>query len=349
MKILFTSSYRSPNYYLKTIADQMLLMDSVEVTCSIDAFWHSNASFEIIHIQWPEELIFWQLPSDKILEELQERIFFWRSKGVKIIATRHNNVPHISNDLSQELYDVIYNQSDAVIHLGNYSKTNLSNNKNINVVIQHPNYNEFYDQTISKSEAKKQIDFPENATMVLSLGAMRSQKEEKQLINAFSLYRKKDKNAFLVICNAIFPNSRIGYRINPLERVKWDIQLRRFKKNNVIFGPHKLSDDILTNYMCAADVVVAPRVNSLNSGVVFLGFTFGKPVVAPNIGNIKEIMEKTGNPTFSPGDINSFSDAIQYASNNVNLSIENKKFSDNILKAEMIAKDHFELYMKLIK
>jgi hypothetical protein len=46
--------------------------------------------------------------------------------------------------------------------------------------------------------------------------------------------------------------------------------------------------------------VLIPRHEALNSGNVFLGFTFGKPVVGPDIGNIGEVLTLTGNPTFDP-------------------------------------------------
>jgi glycosyltransferase involved in cell wall biosynthesis len=66
--------------------------------------------------------------------------------------------------------------------------------------------------------------------------------------------------------------------------------------------PGSVPDDEVDAYVKAADAVFIPRYEALNSGNVFLGFTFGKAVVGPSIGNIGEILALTGNPTFDPGD-----------------------------------------------
>ena len=79
-------------------------------------------------------------------------------------------------------------------------------------------------------------------------------------------------------------------------------------KWTVVPGP--IPDHEVDVYVKAADALFIPRYEALNSGNVFLGFTFGKPVIGPAIGNIGEVLTLTGNPTFDPRHVKSIAWAL---------------------------------------
>lgn len=58
---------------------------------------------------------------------------------------------------------------------------------------------------------------------------------------------------------------------------------------------HFIPDDEVENYFKAADAVVIPYVNIFQSGVPFLAFSFGLPVIATDVGSLREdITNETG-------------------------------------------------------
>ena len=56
----------------------------------------------------------------------------------------------------------------------------------------------------------------------------------------------------------------------------------------------------LPYYMAASDVIFIQRKNALNFVNIPLAFLFHKIVVGPDTGNMGELLNSTGNPTFNP-------------------------------------------------
>ena len=75
--------------------------------------------------------------------------------------------------------------------------------------------------------------------------------------------------------------------------------------NRVIKLHAGANDELIDNcdlpyYMAASNVIFIQRKDILNSGNVPLAFLYHKVVVGPKVGNIGELLEATGNPTFCP-------------------------------------------------
>lgn len=345
MKVLFIAGYYTSNTYLNEIVDP--LKKYCEVVCSSESFWVSNLHFDIIHFQWPEALLF-SLPESlkkDFFDKLQSRINYWKQRGTKLVATRHNEVSHYNLKEAAKLYEIIYSQSDAVIHLGENSKEKLAYN-NINTVIEHPNYNTIVDQNVSKEQARKHLNIDPQEIVFFSFGKIRKQEEESNLIKGFlglSLSNKK-----LIICNSLFSRKKPSMRQQPVKRIKYILKEKKFIKNRISFGKQNISDQELNQYIVASDVIISPRVDTLNSGVIYLAYSYGKPVIGPNIGNIKENLQKLNNPMFQPNEIISYANAMEKAFLNANeLGRNNKIYSDKNLDGEIIAKQHFDLYKTL--
>ena len=106
----------------------------------------------------------------------------------------------------------------------------------------------------------------------------------------------------------------------------------------------------IATYFMAADIVIIPRLNQLNSGLVYLAFTFSKIVVGPDIGNIGVILRKTGNFVFKPGDIDSYTLALQKASESLHSTLSGDNYKYALLDCDIkkISKEHYELYKGLL-
>jgi glycosyltransferase involved in cell wall biosynthesis len=62
---------------------------------------------------------------------------------------------------------------------------------------------------------------------------------------------------------------------------------------------NQIPDEDIQLYMNAADVVVLPYRNVLNSGVLQLAYSFAKPVVAAAVGSLPAEVDATTGITFS--------------------------------------------------
>ncbi|KKK59603.1 hypothetical protein LCGC14_3032750, partial [marine sediment metagenome] len=94
------------------------------------------------------------------------------------------------------------------------------------------------------------------------------------------------------------------------------------------FNYKYLSPDDLALYMCAADVVLLPRLELLNAGTLFLALTYKKIVAGPKTGNLSEVLKQLGMPGFDPQFPNSAADALQEA---FTLFRENNKIDEERL------------------
>jgi glycosyltransferase involved in cell wall biosynthesis len=103
-------------------------------------------------------------------------------------------------------------------------------------------------------------------------------------------------------------------------------------------------------FLKAADLLFIPRFNTLNSGNVALGFTFGKVVIGPDYGVIGEMLKTTGNPVYHPQDIRSIADAIhnglELASKNHGLN--NKQYAQQHFSWKRVAEKTYSFYKQLI-
>ena len=104
---------------------------------------------------------------------------------------------------------------------------------------------------------------------------------------AFSTKRYSKKFIYILklLIFRIFQILKIIYRI---------FKLKIFRKNIRIFA-NAISDDLLVSICKSTDILLIIRNNSLNSGNISLGFSFGCYVIGPENGNIGEILRQNNN------------------------------------------------------
>ena len=73
-------------------------------------------------------------------------------------------------------------------------------------------------------------------------------------------------------------------------------ELKKYSNDSIKITLRYIKDEEIEIYFKASDVVVLPYLEFSQSGVLFLAYSFGKPVIAPNIGNFSRdiINGKTG-------------------------------------------------------
>lgn len=319
-----------------------------------DNFKNFNTSFSIVNIHWPEAIFDWEEPNEFQLRELEKEISIWKKSAV-LIYTKHDFGRNKGMTKAfHKLFNIIEREADVFIHLGKFSKRYFKEKfpGAKHEIVFHPLYRKTY--SVQKKEiARKQLGIGAKATVIVAPGNIRSFQERNLILKTFKALEVEDK--ILIVTNM-----RSELKIDFPGRV-WlkqffnikDYFVDRFKKKysppKYLFNYGQLTSNELSIRISAADIVLVPRRDTLNSGLVFLGLTFNKIVVGPAIGNIQEQLQDLGFPVFDPYSNASVLKAI-YRGVKLNKD-PNFQFSDKIFKYEpgFVSQQMDKVFEELIK
>jgi D-inositol-3-phosphate glycosyltransferase len=135
--------------------------------------------------------------------------------------------------------------------------------------------------SLSSAEAKRQLGISNDDKVLFFFGNIAPYKGLEYLIAAFSELLTKDRNYRLLV---------VGKSKGP--ESYWN-QIRRATESSgigdrVITKIEYIPDKETELYFKAADVLILPYTHVFQSGVLFLGYSFGLPAVAANVGSLKE-------------------------------------------------------------
>ncbi|MFA6199569.1 MAG: glycosyltransferase family 1 protein [Bacteroidales bacterium] len=343
--LLVYREYLNDNLFVQILRDS-LREKKCEVECSVENFWNCDKKYDIINIQWPEEFFYWDTITDESIENLKNRINYFKKSGTKIFYTRHNIIPHYANNNLIRVYRLVEEMSDGIIHMGKFSLYEMNSNspevKAQSFIIPHHIYERTYNETMSKQEARKKLNLPKDKFIIMAFGKFRNWGESKMVIRAFLLYRNSKKYLLaprILVINK--HNSRFKKIIYSIMRFVMSI----FSMN---VGSY---DEVIDNldlpfYMAASDVIFVQRKNILNSGNVPLAFLFKKVVIGPDKGNIKELLFETNNPVFSPDNNKSIVKALEKSYILVNNchGEKNYKYALNNMSVKLVSQKYLDAY-----
>ncbi|MDT0557342.1 hypothetical protein RM697_01700 [Ichthyenterobacterium sp. W332] len=287
-------------------------------TYDFNNFDKYNPTYKIVLIHWPEQIFNWKEPLDQELIALRKAIKVWKKKS-RIFYVVHNLERHLGMTPNfKALYDLIIYNADEFIHLGSFSeelfKTIYPLKKHS--VIFHPLYKNSFEQ-YCKSLARQKLGISENSLVVISPGKIRSHEEATLLKDTFNEVKRKDK--ILLVPNMYKKELKLEFKGRYLLKKIIDIKkIIEYFHNGLHLKKFRFSFSFvdrltLSLMMSASDVVFIPRIKSLNSGNIFLGLTFKKIVVGPNIGNIGEFLDLFDFPKFNPKNIEESKVALKSA------------------------------------
>jgi hypothetical protein len=319
-----------------------------EILWGREPFWSDDIfSFDIVHFHWPQTF----MGRDRHTEaDLLHHIERMRSAGVKVIATCHDLEPHYNQFADKaESMKIVYSHSDAIIHLGEYSKELFEKRypHAKHILIPHHLYDTVYTHLPSRVESLKYLNLPEDKTYVLCFGAFRA-KQECQLIIKLS---KQLANRNIIILAPSFMN--IWWRSFRMFHKCLKKLYYQYRYNIFCTGStwRAVSDDDLPYYYMAADVVLIHRLKILNSGNAMMPMLFGKVVVGPNCGNVEGLLSRWGYPVFNVNDLQSVEESVLRG-----IYLEKKGFGLSIHKTQMneystsiVVERLFSYYMNLLE
>lgn len=264
--------------------------------------------FDVVNIQWPEYALPRVTSREEATEALVGSLKRMKPRAV-IVATVHNELPHSDHGGEMRLlYESVYSICDGFVHMGRKSEQIVNRRfrqaleGKPSVLIPHGNYFVFGER-IERRAAKAALGLPARKTALL-VGAIRSPAElalARELIDAVI------SGGGQVIFASKMPRFSTGLsgRAHLVARATeefagwWRMLPLKFRRRvHVLSSP--VSSDLMASLGSAADVVLIPRIQTLNSGNVPFAFTYGSVACGPDVGNVGEILRGTGNVTFDP-------------------------------------------------
>jgi D-inositol-3-phosphate glycosyltransferase len=239
---------------------------------------------------------------------------YYKAVGKKIAFTAHN-VNQAKRDRNDSLLNRMtlrfqYRCSDRIFVHTAKMKDELRDDFGVPdskiVVIRHPVNNVFPDTDLTPTEAKRRLRLRSEEKAILCLGRLRPYKGVEHLLAACQPLVAKDRAYRLIIAGEPKKGSE-AYR----EEIEQTVA-RNFESGSVILKIQFIPDEDMELYLKAADVLVLPYKDIFQSGILFLAYSFGLPVVATDVGSFREeIVEGSTGFLCKPGDTAELTGAIE--------------------------------------
>src|SRR5260370_25072498 len=159
---------------------------------------------------------------------------------------------------------------------------------------------------LTPDEAKQRLGIRDGERAILFFGRITPYKGLEYLITAFQQMLDWADNYRLIIADRPETGCE-GYWTTVRETIQQDVQ-----RGRVLLRADFIPDDETEVYFKGADVLVLPYRHVYQSGVLFLGYSFGLPVLAADVGSLKDdiVDGKTGS-VFMPEDPVDLAKAIE--------------------------------------
>lgn len=250
----------------------------------------STSSPDIFHIHWPDSVLNLRNPKRiwKQWRALIAQLDALRKKGTAVVWTVHNLSAHDGRFeyLEKWFWRSFTRRLDGYISLSDVGR-DLARQKFPKLrripgfVIRHGHYRGDYPDHVSREEARRQLGIDADIPVLLFFGRIRSYKNVPQLIRSF---QGLETRAQLVIAGK--PNT---------PSLDEDIEAAMADDPRVMYVPSLIPDSEVQLYFRAADVVVLPFAEILNSGSAMLALSFDVPVIVPRMGSLIELEKIVGN------------------------------------------------------
>jgi D-inositol-3-phosphate glycosyltransferase len=281
---------------------------------------------KILHILWNHKFEFF----DRTILML-----YYKLMGKKIALTAHNvnQARRDSKDslLNRTTLKIQYRLCDHIFVHTQKMKVELCQDFGVSekavTVIRHPINNAFPDTELTPSEAKRSLGLRDDEKAILFFGRIRPYKGIEYLLDAFRLLSADEQANYRLVVAGEPKKGSEEYLHAIQESVKRD-----FSAEQVILRIQFIPDEEMELYLKGADVLVLPYKEIFQSGVLFLAYSFGLPVVATDVGSFREeIVEGSTGFLCKPGDSAELAKALEtYFTSDLfrNLKVRRRELKD---------------------
>jgi D-inositol-3-phosphate glycosyltransferase len=236
---------------------------------------------KILHILWNNRFEYF----DRTLVML-----YYKALRKKIAITAHN-VNQGRRDLNDSLFNRVslriqYRLADHIFVHTQKMKSELHQDFGVAdqaiTVLRHPINNAFPDTDLSPAEAKQRLGIRGDEKTILFFGRIKPYKGLEHLLDAFRQIVSRDVNYRLIVAGEPKKGNE-----KYLDEIRQTVD-SEFDQKKIILKIQFIPDEEMELYLKAADVLVLPYKEIFQSGVLFLAYSFGLPVVATDVGSFRE-------------------------------------------------------------
>lgn len=247
-------------------------------------------SWDVWHLHWPEHL----LGSSGSFGFSLRLVKFWaklkiaRAKKIKIFWTVHNLRPHERRHpiLERIFWRAFLPNLDGIICMTRSGRELLNNEHPLTstrpiFIIPHGHYRGVYPDFVGRDDARRVLEIGLDEVVLTFIGQIRDYKGVPNLIRCFSA--------------AAMPDSRLLIAGQPQsEKLAHEIDEAVSGNASVQLHLRFIGEEELQLHLRAADLIVLPYKDILNSGSALLALSFDRPILVPNKGALGELSEVIG-------------------------------------------------------
>jgi glycosyltransferase involved in cell wall biosynthesis len=262
----------------------------------------------ILHVHWTDSVLLNapnQAEAERRLRDFVAALDTFLGTGGRLIWTVHNVLPHEARfpELEAKVCQALADRA-AVVHVMCEETVVVAApwyeipRERVSV-IAHASCLGVYPNFLARDEARARLGLEPEDTVLTAFGGLRPYKGIAALLDAFEAAASVDPGLRLVIAGR-------PIRLDGLEALK-----ARCERNpRIVHRLRGVPDARVQVFLNAADAVILPHRNALNSGLVGLAFAFGRPVIAPKVGCIPTQVPPDCGVLFDPDDPRSLERAI---------------------------------------
>ena len=242
-------------------------------------------------------------------------MLYYKLRGKKVAFTAHN-VNQARRDgkdslLNRATLKMQYRLCDHIFVHTQKMKEELCKDFRVAedavTVIRYPMNYALPDTELTPAEAKRRLGLEKDEKAILFFGKIRPYKGIEHLVAAFKLLSANSAEKYRLII-AGEPNRGATEYLHEIQQ----FAQRDFNEGQVILRFQFIPDEQMELYFKGADVLVLPYKDIFQSGILFLSYSFGLPVVATDVGSFREdIVEGRTGFLCKPGDPADLAKAIE--------------------------------------
>lgn len=228
----------------------------------------------VIHIQW-------------LRFNFMDGIFFPRLArllGHTVVYTAHDVMPHsVDNPRMRRLFKGVYRSQNRIVAHTHYIKNRIIDEFHIDArkisVVKHGVYVVPEEKILDFANSKKALEIESDEFVLLFFGIITEYKGLDLLADALKLFKENTgEKVKLIVAGRI----QAGYE-EKMESLKEE-QLG----DDVIYFLRHISNEEVNLLFGSADITVLPYREASQSGVMFMSYAHGVPVIAPDLGGFSD-------------------------------------------------------------
>jgi beta-1,4-mannosyltransferase len=241
---------------------------------------------DVVHIHWTTRVCQEADSEDDAaarLTRFKDILHLAKERGLSIVWTVHNAMAHESRflDLETSLYRFLAETADKV-HIMNPDTRELVKDtfdipQDKVVVVAHPSYRGWYDNSVSRAAARAAVGVPHHAKAVLFFGNIKPYKGVLELVAAVRQLQEIDPSVHLLLAG----------RVSEADATALADALGAGVKHVKRLGYISATETPL--WFRAADLTVVPYRRSLNSGSLQLAASFDLPALVPDQEGLRAV------------------------------------------------------------